>query len=230
MPSEKSSPTPPIKAATDEYPELDADELEELVSATIASYENHAQQFWQGTKDHDVSQNRQSFLNALPAFASPKVVLDLGCGPGRDLHYFNSLGHTAIGLDACPAFCQMAQAYSGSEVWQQNFLDLSLPSEHFHGVFANASLFHVPQQELPSVLKRLYNTLMPGGVLFCSNPRGPDIEGWNGDRYGTHSSFEQWCGYAQDAQFTLLDHYYRPPGKPRDEQPWLVTLWRKSEV
>ncbi|PCJ17248.1 MAG: SAM-dependent methyltransferase [Gammaproteobacteria bacterium] len=234
MPEEKTPPTSPKPESSTTpdstpYPALDSDQLTHLVNATIASYEGRAEQFWQGTKDHDVSQNRQSLLSALPVEKSA-TLLDFGCGPGRDLHYFRSLGHTAIGLDACATFCQKARDYAQCDVWQQNFLDLNLPSEHFHGIFANASLFHVPQQELAQVLNHLHDALIPGGVLFCSNPRGPNIEGWNGDRYCAHTSFEHWCDTLQQARFSLLDHYYRPPGKPRDEQPWLVTLWRKSKV
>lgn len=210
-------------------PDLSPEELTQLVDSTVASYERRAEQFWQGTKDHDVTQNRQAFLEAIQA-PTPAVLLDLGCGPGRDLQAFSALGHTTIGLDACESFCQMARDYSGCDVWQQNFLQLNLPANYFHGIFANASLFHVPQQELPRVLGDLHRALKPAGVLFCSNPRGPGLEGWHGERYGARNNFQQWRGFLQQAQFTLIDHYYRPPGKPRDEQPWLVTLWRKSTL
>jgi SAM-dependent methyltransferase len=66
----------------------------------------------------------------------------------------------------------LKRAYSGCEVWQQDFLKLNLPENYFDGVFANASLFHVPSQELPRVLLELRACLKPGGVLFSSNPRG----------------------------------------------------------
>src|SRR5215471_17662383 len=100
------------------------------------------------------------------------ALLDFGCGPGRDLAYFRSLGHEVTGLDGCAAFVEAARARTGCEVWQQDFLRLALPSERFDGVFANASLFHVPTQELPRVLGELRAGLKPRGVLFSSNPRG----------------------------------------------------------
>lgn len=86
----------------------------------------------------------------------PFTILDFGCGPGRDLKTFTSLGHTAIGLDGATAFAAMARADTGCEVWVQDFLNLDLPPHHFDGVFANASLFHVPSQELPRVLQQLH--------------------------------------------------------------------------
>ncbi len=66
----------------------------------------------------------------------------------------------------------MARRYSGCDVLHQDFLAMSLPASRFDGVFANASLFHVPSQELPRVLAELAEALKPRGVLFCSNPRG----------------------------------------------------------
>ena len=156
----------------------------------------------------------------------PFTILDFGCGPGRDLRAFTDLGHVAIGLEGSARFVAMARE-QGFEVLQQNFLELDLPGEKFDGVFANASLFHVPSQELPRVLRELHATLKPGGVLFSSNPRGNNQEGFNNGRYGAYHDLETWRGYLQDAGFAELTHYYRPDGLPRDQQPWLASVWRK---
>ena len=137
------------------------------------------------------------------------------------------MGHTAVGLDGCARFVEMARADSGCEAWQQDFLALDLPPERFDGVFANASLFHIPRQELPRVLKQLHATLKPGGVLFSSNPRGDNQEGWNGERYGAYHDLANWRVLLNAAGFSELQHYYRPAGLPRDQQPWLASVWRK---
>lgn len=202
-------------------------DLEHLTTRTIAHYDASARSFWEGTRHHDVSQNYAALLTAIES-TPPFTLLDFGCGPGRDLVYFRSLGHEAIGLDGSAAFVEMARASSECEVWHQSFLKLSLPSGRFHGVFANASLFHVPEQELSRVLHELAVTLVARGVLFCSNPVGHDTEGFSGDRYGTYYSLETWRSRVTAAGFTELAHYYRPEGKPRHEQPWLATVWRKS--
>lgn len=201
-------------------------DVTELERRTLAHYNRSAASFWEGTRDHDVSQNYAALLDAIEA-PPPFSILDLGCGPGRDLLYFRSLGHEAIGLDGTEAFVEMARANTGCEVWHQSFSALSLPAARFHGVFANASLFHVPSQELPRVLRELHATLVPGGVLFCSNPRGQDTEGFSGERYGAYHSLEIWRERVTTAGFTELAHYYRPEGKPRHEQPWLATVWRR---
>jgi SAM-dependent methyltransferase len=134
----------------------------------------------------------------------------------------------AIGIEGASKLAAMARASSGCEVWEQDFLELDLPPERFDGVFANASLFHVPRQELPRVLSELRATLKPDGVLFSSNPRGDNQEGWNRGRYGAYHDLETWRGYMTKAGFVEVEHYYRPPGLPREQQPWLASVWRKA--
>ena len=208
---------------------LTADELERIAAQTLDHYQQHAQAFWQGTRDHDVSQNIAALLQHIEAPA-PFEILDFGCGPGRDLKTFKLLGHRATGLEGASQLVAMARTYSGCDVLQQNFLQLNMPSGQFDGVFANAVLFHVPSQALPRALADLFATLKPGGVLFSSNPRGDGQEGWNGDRYGAFHDLPAWRGYMSAAGFVELTHYYRPAGLPREQQPWLASVWRKGKL
>jgi len=203
----------------------DKEDLAAITAGTLAHYEARADQFREGTRDHDVSQNVDALLRHIRA-TPPFSILDLGCGPGRDLATFRAMGHEPIGLEGTPAFAAMARAHSGCEVWEQDFLSLSLPAARFDGIFANASLFHVPRSELPRVLRELRTALKPGGVLFSSNPRGDNEEGWNRGRYGAYHDLEAWRGFMTAAGFTELEHYYRPPGLPREQQPWLASVWR----
>lgn len=195
---------------------------------TLAYYEAHAKAFWEGTHDHDVSQNCAALLDRLEG-PGPFTIVDFGCGPGRDLAYFRSLGHEVVGVEGCSSFCAMARAHSGCEVLEQDFLSLSLSPARFDGVFANASLFHIPSSELPRVLRELWVSLKPRGVLFSSNPRGDNHEGWQGDRYGCYYDLARWRALVTTAGFEEIAHYYRPPGKPRAQQPWLATVWRRAE-
>ena len=206
---------------------LDAKTLEQIAATTLSHYQQSAEGFREGTRDHDVSQNIDALLRHIQGSA-PFTVLDFGCGPGRDLQAFTRLGHVAIGLDGTERFTQMAREDSGCEVWHQDFLKLDLPAERFDGIFANASLFHVPTQELERVLSELHASLKPGGVLLSSNPRGDNREGWSGKRYGAYHDLENWRAMLTAAGFVELEHYYRPAGLPRDQQPWLVSVWRKS--
>jgi len=197
----------------------------DISGATLEHYAQRAASFQEGTRDHDVSQNIAALLRAIESHP-PFAILDFGCGPGRDLQAFGAMGHSPVGLDGAVPFVEMARAL-GHEVWHQDFLALDLPVERFDGIFANAALFHVPSTELPRVLLQLRATLKPRGVLFSSNPRGNDEEGWNRGRYGAYHSLESWRRYMRAAGFAEIEHYYRPAGLPRDQQPWLASVWRK---
>ena len=153
-------------------------------------------------------------------------ILDFGCGPGRDIEFFKSLDHRAVGLDGTEEFCKMARDYTGCEVLHQSFNALDLEDNSFDGVFANASMFHVPSKNLHKVLSDLHRALRPGGILFMSNPRG-DEEGWSRpDRYGNFMQLDKSKQYQEAAGFELIDHYYRPPNLPLEEQKWLATVSR----
>jgi SAM-dependent methyltransferase len=204
----------------------DPKDLNDFTQSTIRHYSERADAFWAGTKDHDVSQNYAALLSALPQ-TRPLAILDLGCGPGRDLKYFQSIGHQPIGLDACPEFCRMARYHTGCEVWQQDFRKLNLPAARFDGVFANASLFHVPRLDLKRVLKELHDALKPEGILFSSNPRGHG-EVFDGSRFGFYLEFEEYRDFLKEAGFKVLTHYYRPKNLPFDQQPWLAVVSQRG--
>jgi SAM-dependent methyltransferase len=205
---------------------LTREQLDRIADSTLSHYDESAEDFWQGTRDHDVSQNIAALLRHLQG-AAPFSILDLGCGPGRDLKTFGQLGHEAVGLEGAPQLAAMARAHAGCVVWQQSLFALDLPPARFDGVFANAVLFHVPSEELPRVLGQLHATLKPGGVLFSSNPRGDGQEGWNGRRFGVYHDLAAWRRFLGDAGFAELEHYYRPAGLPRERQPWLASVWRR---
>lgn len=206
-------------------PSLRPGDIDAMVRETVRFYHENAEAYWAGTRTHDVSQNRDTLLRHLEG-EPPLRILDLGCGPGRDLRAFREMGHEPIGLDAAARICEMAREWSGCEVWQQDFLDLHLPDGAFDGVFANASLFHVPNRDIERVLAELRRTLAPGGVLLVSNPRGQNQEGWQVDRFCVFHDLDGWNEWVMAAGFESLEHYYRPPGCPRHQQPWLVTVWR----
>ncbi len=194
---------------------------------TIAEYQATADSFREGTWHHDVSQNREALIAAMPR--RPGRILDLGCGPGRDLVAFQQLGHAVVGLDATPAFVEMARQAANCEVWQQNFLNLDLPAAYFDGIFANASLIHVPQAEMVRVLRDLGRSLVPHGALMLSMVRG-DGEGFvprpTGHRYTAGWEYDTLVPCLEQAGWEILHHYYRPPGLPVAQQSWLVIVAR----
>lgn len=200
--------------------------LRRISGATIGHYARVAETYRDATWSHDVGQNLDALLRALEV-EPPARILDLGCGPGRDLVALRARGHEPVGLEGCAPFVDMARDAAGCEVLHQDMLALDLPAGSFDGVFANAVLFHVPRRALPDVLARLHAALRPRGVLMSSNPHGDDEEGWVGDRYACFLGPTTWCRIVEEAGFEPIEQYYRPPGRPRHRQPWFATVWRK---
>jgi SAM-dependent methyltransferase len=203
-----------------------SDESRLISQKNIAHYDQNAISYDEGTKDHDVSQNINALLTAIKT-EPPFHILDFGCGPGRDLQTFTRLGHIAVGLEGSTQAAQIARTKSTCEVLVQDFFNLNLPEDAFDGVFANASLFHIPNHLLPKVLGHLWTCLKPNGILFSSNPRGNNEESWYGDRFGSYHDLGGWRSFMTNANFTEVAHYYRPSGLPFDQQHWLASVWRK---
>lgn len=198
-----------------------------IAQKNIGHYDQHAASYYEGTKDHDVGQNIDALLRAI-ATPAPAHILDFGCGPGRDLQTFTKLGHHAIGLEGSAEAARLAHSISGCEVWVQDFFALDLPTAYFDGIFANAALFHIPLELLPTVLADLWECLKPNGVLFSSNPRGQNQAQWYGDRFGYYHDLASWRTHLLKANFVEIEHYYRPSGLPFEQQPWLATVWKKK--
>ena len=78
--------------------ELNPEDLAKITDFTLRHYNEHAEDFWEGTRDHNVNQNITALLQSIEG-EPPYTILDFGCGPGRDLKVFAELGHIAVGLD-----------------------------------------------------------------------------------------------------------------------------------
>ncbi|TYQ25003.1 class I SAM-dependent methyltransferase [Pseudanabaena sp. UWO311] len=202
--------------------------MEKHEQITIAEYQLTAESYRVGTWNHDVSQNREALIAAMPRETGK--ILDLGCGPGRDLVAFQAMGHEVTGLDATPTFVEMAKQAAGCPVWEQSFLSLDLPANHFDGIFANASLIHVPRADMLRVLHALHDALCDRGALVMSMVRG-NHEGFSerltGYRYVCGWEYETLVPKLLEAKFQILKHYYRPTGIAIANQSWLVLVAKK---
>src|SRR3990167_6424055 len=105
---------------------LTPQDLGKITDLTLEHYNRNAEDFHEGTHDHNVSQNIAALLKYIEGEA-PFTILDFGCGPGRDLKAFAELGHIAVGLDGAARFAGMARAPGRGEGWPQDFLQLDLP-------------------------------------------------------------------------------------------------------
>ena len=109
----------------------------------------------------------EPFLRELPPWAH---VLDAGCGPGRNAAAFKSRGYRVTGIDASPAMVELARR-SGIDAHVMTFQQMTF-HEEFDGIWASASVLHVPRAELPEVLHRFARALKPEGILYVSLKEG----------------------------------------------------------
>ncbi len=133
-------------------------------------YDNNAQIFTERTFQHDMAEIYNQFLALLPKKTS---ILDAGCGPGRDAVYFNTLGHDVIAFDASIEMVKISSQKLGRPTLQMSLQDITFENQ-FDGVWASASLLHVPFDELREVFEKIHHALKPNGILYFSFKYGHD--------------------------------------------------------
>ena len=150
------------------------------MNKTLDYYNRTAREFIRGTVDADLSALHRRFLNHLPEHAH---ILDLGCGSGRDAKAFLDTGYQVTAIDGSTGCCKLAGDYIGQPVLCQTFEGLDFDAA-FDGVWACASLLHVPYAELTGIFAKIARALRPGGYLYASFKYG-DFEGERNGRYFT---------------------------------------------
>ena len=135
---------------------------------TLDYYNKKAKEFSSRTIARDMAPHRNRFLKYLPTGAR---ILDAGCGSGRDTKAFLQSGYSVVAFDASEELVRISKEVTGLETLQLRFQDLSFVDE-FDGIWANASLLHVPYDELTEVLRRLHCSLKQSGILYASFKKG----------------------------------------------------------
>lgn len=138
------------------------------MSQSVAYYNAHAQQVIDETLHVDMSALYDAFLPQLPENAH---ILDAGCGSGRDSREFLAGGYRVTAFDASEKLAALATKAISHPVSVRTF---SQVTEHraYDGIWACASLLHLPRQQIPHALARLWQALKPGGLLYLSFKQG----------------------------------------------------------
>lgn len=156
----------------------------EMVDNNIEYYNINAASFVAGTQNVDMSIWRDEFESYV---TDGGRILDAGCGSGRDSKAFIQHGFSVVAFDASREMCKAASKLIGQEVWQMKFQEIAF-EEEFDGIWACASLLHVPYEELPNVMNKLHKALKPNGVIYVSFKYG-DSKMTKGER--TFSNFTE---------------------------------------
>jgi|GEM_PF-1025370 len=192
-----------------------------IKSNTIEYYNKNAQAFYERTKSiPKMSELHTIFLHHLPQKA---LILDAGCGIGRDAKYFLTLGHTVFAFDASLEMVKYAKEELEDNVFSMTFQELTF-YEKFDGIWANASLLHIPYEETKEVYKRLYNALKPGGILYASYQYGSSHRFYdNRDFYDMN---ETTILPYFDGLFKIIELHKTPDARSLD-RTWLNIVARK---
>ena len=191
-----------------------------MSNSNIEYYNMYADDFFEGSVDADMSEWRNRFIKYLPDGGR---VLDAGCGSGRDSKAFIMQGYSVVAIDASGEMCLRASELLGQEVWQMRFDEMSFDDE-FDGVWACASLLHVPISEMADVLKKIKHGLRPEGIFYASFKYG-EGETVKDVRSFTNYTLESVCELLKGAGFRVLEcdiSYDVRPG--REEEKWVNVI------
>lgn len=196
------------------------------MDATLHYYAENAARFAADTTAVDLSPIRDRFLTKLPPAAS---VLDFGCGAGRDTKAFLYRGCRVTAVDGSPELCAIASACTGIPVRQMLFSELDARAE-YDGIWACASILHVPSAELPGVFRRMITALKPGGIIYASFKYGT-FEGERNGRRFTDFTEETFAAFLQHfPELTLTDQWQTRDARPnRSDEKWLNVILRDNQ-
>lgn len=196
------------------------------MSRTIRYYDDNAAQFAEGTLGVDMSELHTRFLVHIPAGG---LILDAGCGAGRDIKAFVQAGFRVRAFDASAELVCLAQEHSGLAVELRRFEDVDERS-CYDGIWACASLLHVPEADLPATLSCLWASLKPGGVFYLSFKHG-EGERCAGERDftdATESRLRDWVGGLPEIE--TLECWITRDQRPERSEEWLNGLLRRKIV
>ena len=187
-------------------------------------YTEHAKDFIEGTINCDMSIQYGFFEKYLSKNA--KKIMDLGFGSGRDSLYFKSKGYKVCAIDPTQEFCDNAKKLGLDDVRCLTAQELDFHNE-FDGIWACASLLHVPSNELNDVLKKCSKALKENGVMYCSFKYG-EYEGIRNERYFTDLNEESFKRFLKDTNLVMLETLITKDVRPDREERWLNVILSKS--
>jgi SAM-dependent methyltransferase len=193
-------------------------------------YQDNAPAFIAATADLDLSELYSRFLPLLPAQGQ---ILDFGCGSGRDSLAFARAGFAVLALDPCAEFVAHVQGLNAAEgklTARLGSVEALAGHERFDGIWACASLLHLPKAELPAVLARLAGALKPSGVLYASFKRG-SFAGERNGRYFTDLEPEAAEALvAQTPGLVLREIWLTEDLRPERAESWVNVLAQRLDV
>ena len=197
-----------------------------IADKNVEYYNKNADSFFTGSVAADMSDVQSRFLSYVPAGGR---ILDAGCGSGRDSKAFLNAGYDVVSFDASEEMCRRASEYIGKPVLNMRFEDVAYEAE-FDGIWACASLLHVPVEELPDVLKKMKRALKPGGVLYASFKYGEGTV-FRGERQFSDFTETSIVPLFEQAGFEIVSNVVGSDSRPgREDEKWVNVIGKKYET
>ena len=196
-----------------------------LMNKTLDYYDKNAVLFASGTADIEFSELQDTFLSELKDGAA---ILDFGCGSGRDTLYFLKKSYNVTALDGSAELCKIAGEKTGIPVMQMDFNDFD-EHDKYDGIWACASILHLPKQELKNVLLHMEKALHKGGVIYTSFKYG-DFSGMRNERFFTDFTEDSFKEFIKEIEHLEIEKLWTTndarPG--RQDEKWLNVLLRTT--
>ena len=195
------------------------------IDKTLKYYNKNAQSFASGTVSVKFTEVQDKFLEKLNPDA---YIFDFGCGAGRDTKYFLSRGYQIDAIDGSEQLCRIASKYTGIKVRQMLFQELD-EKEKYDGIWACASILHLPKKQLREVLENMYAALKSEGWIYTSFKHGK-FEGERNGRYFTDFTTDTFKEFIHDMHgLKIEEHWITGDVRPgRGEEKWLNLLLQKK--
>lgn len=189
------------------------------VDNNVEYYNKNADSFFTGSVNADMAEDRKAFLAYVQGGGK---ILDAGCGSGRDSKAFLDAGYDVVAFDASREMRIRASEYIGREVLDLRFEEISFEKE-FDGIWASASLLHVPMEELPEVMGRMRKALKPGGVMYASFKYGEGTK-VRGERLFSDFNEKSVVPLFENAGFEIVSNTVGPDSRPGRETEYWVSV------
>ena len=201
--------------------------MNNLHNKTLDYYNKNAPQFISSTVTVDFTQTQDHFLKLLPPYS---LILDFGCGSGRDTKYFLSKGYRVDAIDGSEKLVEAASNYTGIEVRRMLFQELNECSK-YDGIWACSSILHLSKEELAGVFGRMSVALKSEGIVYTSFKYG-EFEGWRNGRYFTDFTEETFAEFVKNIRTLDVEECWITNDVRLDkgEEKWLNLILRKREV
>jgi ubiquinone/menaquinone biosynthesis C-methylase UbiE len=152
----------------------------------------------------------QKFLGLLEPEAH---ILDVGCGPGRDMAWFESHNINVTGVDYTQAMLEIARSNVRGSLVQADMRWMPFESQSVDGIWCNASLLHLPKTDSPAALLEFKRILKPAGILFLAVQEGEgehletrEVYGEN-QRFFARYSMPEITRMLETAGFEILENH-----------------------